>query len=278
MKGKKFANVDGHNIAYSIEGEGAPILLVHGITTYSFIWRNMIPDLAKEFKVIAVDLLGCGDTEKPPDADYSISAQADLLAKFPDVLGIERVHLVSHDIGGGIGQIFAVRYPDKALTLTVINTVGYDYWPVQPITSMRIPILREIGMAALDHGFLKLLVRRGVYHKERVTDELMQLFRAPLKTREGRQGFLRLAKCLNNRNLMDIADDIKDIKTPTLIIRGDKDPYLSPEISERLHKDIKGSKLIIVHSGSHFIQEDEPELLTNYILDFIKKSSNRGIG
>lgn len=276
MSKKEFATVDdGFRLAYTMEGGGEPVLLVHGITTYSFLWRNMIPDLAKAFTVIAVDLLGCGGSDKPPEADYSISAQADLLAGFLDVLRIEKVHLVTHDIGGGIGQIFAVRYPVKTLSLTLINTVGYDYWPVQPITSMRIPILREIGMAALDHGFLRLLIRRGVYHKERVTEELMDLFRAPLRTRDGRQGFLRLAKCLDNRNLMDIAGDLKKIKTPTLIIRGDADPYLSPEISKRLHENISGSRLIIVPTGGHFIQEDEPGLITRYILEFVKEVTGK---
>ncbi|RMF90438.1 MAG: alpha/beta fold hydrolase [Methanobacteriota archaeon] len=275
MTEKRYAEAEGVRLAYISKGRGEPLLLVHGITTYSFLWRRMIPGLAKRFKVIAPDLLGCGDSDKPPDRSYSISAQADLLARFLDALGIEKVHFTGHDIGGGIGQIFAVRYPERTTSLVLINTIGYDYWPVQPITSMRIPILRELGMAALDRGFLRLLVRRGLYHKDRVTEELMDLFRAPLRTREGRRGFLRLAKSLDNRHLMDIAGDLKRMKTSTLIIRGDADPYLSPEISERLHRDIPGSKLIVIPTGGHFIQEDEPELLTEHIIDFIREETGK---
>ncbi len=277
MKAKQFVTVKGHQLAYVAEGKGEPILLVHGITTYSFLWRNMMPRMAKDHGVIALDLLGCGDSDKPGDGDYSIKEQAGMVASFLDELGIERAHVVSHDIGGGIAQILAVHHPERVRTLTLINSIGYDYWPVQPITSLRIPILREFGMAALDHGFLKVLVKRGLFHKERATDELMDFFNAPLKTKEGRLGFLHLARALDNRHLTEITGGLKEMDIPTLIIRGDADHYLPPDIALRLHKDITGSKLIIVPTGSHFIQEDEPELLTGYIIEFIKAAEKEAV-
>jgi 2-hydroxymuconate-semialdehyde hydrolase len=272
MSIKKTVKAGGYVVSYLEQGTGTPLLLVHGITTYSFIWKDMIPGLSSGFRVLAIDLLGCGDSEKPQDASYSISAQTDLVSDFMDALDIKKVHLVAHDIGGGIGQIFALRYPDKIGSLTLINTIGYDYWPVQPITTMRIPIFREIGLAAIDHGFFKLLIKRGVYHKERVTDDVVGLFKAPLKTPEGRRGFLRLAKHLDNRQLMEIEKDIKKLTLPVLIIRGDKDPYLPADISQRLQRDIKGSKLAVVETGGHFIQLDEPEMLVEMITQFIKAS------
>jgi len=147
--------------------------------------------------------------------------------------------------------------------------VGYDYWPVQPIISMRIPLFRQVAMAAMDLGIFKTLIRRGIYHKERVTDELMELFWKPLQTREGRQGFLQLAKCLNNNDLMSIADSLRNLKMPVLIIRGEADPYLGSNIAERLHSEIKGSHLEIVKTGGHLIQEDEPDILVDLIGKFI---------
>jgi pimeloyl-ACP methyl ester carboxylesterase len=265
-----FIDIDGFKIAYYSHGQGEPMLLVHGITTYSFIWRNMIPSLSEKYNVIAVDLLGCGESDKPTGVDYSIAAQAAILGKFMDKLYLKGVHLVCHDIGGGIGQIMAVKYPERIKDLVLINTVAYDYWPVQPIITMRIPFIRQVAMASMDLGIFKTMVRRGTYHKERVTDELMVLFWKPLQTREGRQGFLQLAKCLNNNDLMSIADSLSNLKMPVLIIRGDADPYLGANISERLHSEIKGSHLKIVKTGGHFIQEDEPDLLTDLIAKFVR--------
>jgi pimeloyl-ACP methyl ester carboxylesterase len=274
MVDSQFVEVDDLKIAYHRHGQGEPMLLVHGITTYSFIWRRLFPLLSENFDVIAVDLLGCGESDKPSGVDYSIAAQSEILRKFMDKLGIGKFHLICHDIGGGIGQIFGVKNPELLQTLILINTVAYDYWPVQPIITMRVPFVRQIAMSMMDFGFLRILVRRGLYHKERVTDELMALFWKPLKTREGRQGFLHLAKCLNNRNLMDIADSLRDLKVPLLIIRGDADPYLSADISGRLHREIKNSRLEVIKTGGHFIQEDEPELLVRLICEFTKGNEN----
>jgi len=270
MNNIKKIKLRGFNIAYHQSGGGEPMLMIHGITTYSFIWRKLIPELSKKFNVFAVDLLGCGDSEKPHGVDYSINAQADLISDFIDKMGLGPVHLVTHDIGGGIAQIMAVNTSRLLKSMTLINPVAYDYWPVQPITGMRIPIIREIGMALLDHGFFKILVKRGIYHKHIVDDELMELFYAPLKDKTGRYAFMQLAHSLNNRNLMDIEAKISKIELPTLLIRGDGDVYLTEEITARLHREIKNSRLIHIPTGGHYLQEDEPKLLVKYIDEFIK--------
>ena len=265
----KYAEIEDFKIAYHRHGQGQPMLLVHGMATYSFIWRNLFPQLSKYFDVIAVDLLGCGDSDKPLGIDYSIATQTEIIRKFLDKLRIKEVYFIGFDIGGGIGQIFAVKYPERLLKLVLINTVGYDYWPVQPITSMRIPIVRQFAMAVLNFGLFRNLIELGFFHREKVTDELIYLFQKPLRIKSGRDSFLHLASCLDNRQLMDIQENIHGLELPVMIIRGDADIYLSPEISERLHNSIKNSKLERIKTGGFFIQEDEPDILINLIIDFL---------
>ena len=263
-------SVSGHQLAYHREGTGEPALLVHGITTYSFIWRRIVPLLSAQYDVISVDLLGCGESDKPLDVDYSIKHQTDLLSEFVAQLGISTFHYVGHDIGAGIGQIFAVRYPEHLFDLTLINTVAYAFWPVQPIIAMRTPIIRQLAMATLDFGTLKLLVKRGIYHKDRVTPELMDLFGMPMKTREGRKAFLHFAECLNNQHLLEIEEALREMRLPVLIIRGDADFYLSSEISHRLHQEIPGNKLVRIATGGHYIQEDEPQQVVDNMMCFFE--------
>lgn len=270
----KTCEVYGSRIAYLRSGKGEPLILVHGITTYSFIWRNLIPDLGKKYDVIAIDLPGCGSSDKPLDISYSLKSHSQRLNEFVKTLGIDKFHLVCHDVGGGIGQIFAVNYPDKLFDLTVINTVAYDFWPVQPIIAMRTPIIRQMAMATLDMGAFKLIVRRGLYHKERVTQELMDYFWEPMKSKEGRKAFLHFAKCLNNQDLMEIENDIKKIDLPVLIIRAKGDVYLNETISQKLHEEIVQSKLILIETAGHFIQEDEPEMLVSNICNFFDENKN----
>ncbi len=145
-------------MAYRRSGSGEPVLLVYGITTNSFIWREIIPSLETGFDVIAVDLLGCGESDLSLDLDYSINALAELLAAFIHELGIGPSHFVGHDIGERIAQILAVRHPNPLRSLTHINPVGYNFWPVQPIIAKRTPILRQMVMSTID---LPTLILRG---------------------------------------------------------------------------------------------------------------------
>ncbi len=257
--------IDGQLLAYHQEGSGETILLVHGITTYSFIWRRIVPLLRDRFRVISVDLLGCGDSAKPLNVPYSLPHHCHILSQFIDCLGNAPVHFVGHDVGGGIGQLFAVRYPEKLRSLTLINSVGHDFWPVQPIVAVRTPIIRQLAMASLDIGAFRLVVRRGMYHKEALTEELMEHFWKPMRNREGRRAFLHFANCLNNQHLVEIEEDLHRIKLPVHIIRGDADLYLSEAIALKLRSDIPGSILTRIASGGHFIQEDEPEVLASAI-------------
>jgi len=261
--------IRGHDLAYHRQGKGPPVLLVHGITTYSFIWRKILPILAEHHDVVAVDLLGCGDSEKPLNVSYSIANHVELLHEFTQELGFGPFAFIGHDIGGGIAQRFAVIHPERLTRAAVINGVAYDFWPVQPIIAMRTPIIRQMAMATLDMGAFKLIVKRGVFHTERVDAQLMDHFWKPMRTREGRKGFLHFAESLDNRDLMSIATDLRLTQVPFLIIRGMDDVYLSAEISHRLHEEIPGSRLLEIPQAGHFIQEDQPDLLARVLDEFI---------
>jgi len=267
----QYSTVDGHHIAYQRSGNrgGEVMLLVHGITTYSFIWRKLLPHFEKEYDVIAVDLLGCGASDMPLDVSYAIKDHADRLCTFMQQLGVQHFHFVGHDLGGGIGQIFAVHHENMLVSLTMINMVAYDFWPVQPITAMRTPIVRHLLMSALDLGMMRLLVKAGLYHKEKLTDTLLALFWKPLRTKEGRKAFMHFARCLDHHNLTEITDELQQLQVPVLIIRGDADPFLEATIAERLHQGIPTSQLLRTPTASHYLMEDEPDWAAEHILSFI---------
>lgn len=265
----RFVEVEGHKLAYHRAGSGETVILVHGITTYSFIWQDVAP-LLEDYDVIAIDLLGCGESDMPLDVSYAIQDHADRLFEFVQALGIEKFHLVGHDLGGGTAQIFAVRHPEMLDTLTLMNSVGYDFWPVQPIAAMRTPVVRQLLMATFDLGTFQIVVRRAVFHKELVTDALMAQFNKPLATSAGRQAFMHFARCLDNHNLTDIAAELRELPVPTLIIRGDADPYLSAKIAEQLHAEIPNSTYLRFPTAGHFVQLDEPAATAEALIGFFR--------
>lgn len=268
--GKIACDASGHAMAFHRQGAGESIIFVHGITTYSFIWRHILPLLSSDFDVIAVDLLGCGDSDKPLDVSYSLKDHAERIYAFAKNLGIHKFHFVGHDLGGGVGQIFAVRHQEMLYDLTLINTVAYDFWPVQPITAMRTPIVRQLLMSSLDFGTFKLIIRRGIHHLDKIDRELLDLFNKPMQTSEGRKAFLHFAKCLDNNNLMEISKELAALKIPVLLLRGDADVYLSAAIAEKLNVEIKTSQLSRIPTGGHFIQVDHPEWIASELLRFYR--------
>ena len=272
---RRTITVSGQQITYLTAGTGEPVFLVHGITTYSFVWGGVIPLLAADYQVFAPDLLGCGNSDKPLDQSYALKDHARRIQEFAAALGVQKFHYVGHDLGGGIGQILAATHPELLYDLTLINSVAYDFWPVQPIISMRTPIVRQLMMASLDLGAFKLIVQRGMYYKDKVTPELMAQFMQPMQTSAGRKAFLHFARCLDNHDLMSLEQDLRKLPLPVLIIRGEADVYLRNLISEKLEREIAGSKLVRIATGGHFLQLDEPELVAQTILDFLKSQRER---
>ncbi len=273
MTAYQFCHINGQKFAYRKSGQGPPVILLHGITSYSFLWESLAAYLEDDYTVYRPDLLGCGRSAMPLDRSYALQAQADYLAEFIDQLQLERPLLVGHDLGGGIAQILAVRYPQRLSRLVLMNPVGYDYWPVQPIRIMRTPVVRQFLMALTDRRVMGLVVQRGLYRKERLTPELLELFYQPFTHTAGRKAFLHLARCLDNRDLTDIADKLPSLTAPTLILWGLADPYLSAEIANRLHRDIPGSRLETFADASHFLMLDAPRWVAEQIHFFAQENN-----
>ena len=182
--------------------------------------------------VIVVDLFGCGQSDLRTDISFSLANHARFLMILLDKLNIDDFHIVSHDVGGGIAQIMSATQPQRIISATLINTVAYKFWPVQPIIAMRTPIIRQLAAATLDAWSLKLIVKRGLYHTNSFTNELLELFKAGIQSKAGRKAFLHFAHSLNNEDLTSISDQLHQINVPFLIIRGAADVYLSSAITQ----------------------------------------------
>lgn len=137
-------------IAYLDHGEGTPVLLLHGCPFSSCVWQNVVPVLETDHRCLAPDLLGLGDTETPPDADWSVRAQAEMVVGFLDALGLERVHVVGHDQGGAVAQLLAAHDPDRVDRLVLSNAEAYDNWPSpheRPyVRATQLPVLGRLAV------------------------------------------------------------------------------------------------------------------------------------
>jgi pimeloyl-ACP methyl ester carboxylesterase len=268
---KSFAATGPGRIAYVATGEGEPILLIHGMPTSSYLWRRVLSLLAPYFSVFAVDLMGFGDSDKPEDADLSIVAQAQYLGALMDAVGWESGVVVGHDIGGGIAQLIAINEPTRVSRLVLIDTIAYDSWPVPEIERLKDPAWDEIIKSLdLTKGFRKAL-EQGMYHRERVDDELVSHYVEPFRDPEGRLAYLRCARALRTEDLLSVMEDVERLEIPTLIIWGESDSFQRLEFGERLQRRMRKAELIVLSKAGHYTPEDGPEEVADLIQDFVER-------
>ncbi|WP_166260637.1 alpha/beta fold hydrolase [Marinobacter salicampi] len=269
----QYAQVDGHSIAYLEQGEGPPVLLVHGIPTSSLLWRNIIPSLARSHRVIAPDLLNYGKSDKPRDADVSIRAQCKMLLGFMNALGIRKADVVAHDIGGGIAQLLAVGSPERVNRLVLADAVCFDSWPIPEFKPLQAPGAEEQMSVAEFEQMHRDFLPKGMHDQNAATPELAEMILEPWKGEKGKQAFFRNLRRLNPEYTLAIADELKHLPHETLILWGKHDAFQKPEYAEKLRDAIPNAQLEWVDSA-HWITEEQPEEVANILNRFLARELN----
>jgi pimeloyl-ACP methyl ester carboxylesterase len=279
---KNHIQVGTARVAYLDDGDGPPLLLLHGCPFSSYIWRQVIPLLRPHFRCIAPDLLGLGDTETPPDADWSLPAQAATVVGLLDALGIDTAHVVAHDHGAATAQLIAADQPSRIRRLVLTNAEAYDNWPSRDelpfIRATQLPVVGTLVMWAWARpALLRYALRSGhaVYDPAVLTPELLRGYIAANLADRHRRGKTRrfLAGQLdpaNHRATTDALPGLRAFDHPTLIIWGRDDPHFGPEWAHRLRNDIPGAvRLELLPRTGHLLMEEHPDDLARLVLDFL---------
>lgn len=265
--------VEGHRLAYLDEGNGPPVLLIHGIPTSSLLWRDIIPALAKTHRVIAPDMLNYGKSDKPDNADVSIAAQARLLIGVLDALGIRRADVVSHDIGGGVAQIIAVRHPERVKKLVLSNAVCFDSWPIPEFKPLQEPGAEDKMSLKAFIEMLRGFLPQGVRRPESLSPAAVEIIMEPWSSEDGKRALFRNFRRLNPEYTQAIADELKYLDHNTLILWGREDPFQKPAYAERLRSTIPNAKLIWIDDAAHWIMEEKPVEVAAALKAFLIKGS-----
>lgn len=268
-QGKRRVRVFVGDIAYLRKGQGPPVVLLHGIPSSSYLWRDIINPLAEHFDVLVPDLVGYGDSDKRLDADLSVAAQARYMVAFMESLGIHRAAVIGHDIGGGIAQLIAVDEPARVAKLVLIDSIVDNAWPIPEIARLKEPAWDQI-MVGLDlRAGLRKGLEAGMTTPGRVTDELVDEWVRPFSDLPGRRAYLRAARALHNRDLVSRSRHIQEIEVPTLVLWGANDRFLEPRWAEQLQGKLRNAKLQVIEPGGHFLPLDRPDVVSQAVTEFL---------
>lgn len=257
-------------VAYQDEGEGFPVVLMHGIPTWSFLWREIIPLLSAGRRVIAPDFLGHGYSDRSDRFDRSLTAQVEMILALLDHLGLDQADFVGHDTGGGVALILGIKHKARVRSLVLSNIVCYDSWPIDEMLALGDPGLRSAPVAEVKAMVLDGLAD-GVHRRERLTDEFREGILAPCSDEEGKLSLIRNAVSLNTNQTMELVDRHCEIVAPTLLLWGAEDPWQTIADAERLHEEIPGAALEPVPDASHWLQQDAPSEVAQSIERFLDR-------
>jgi len=268
---KKFVQTDGVSLHYEQEGLGKPLVFLHGLPTYYFLWRNLVPALTYGNTVYNLDLMGFGLSEKPQNLTYSLDTYVGQLSKFIENFHLDNPILVGHDIGGVIVATYALRNPGKVRKLVLMDAPLYSAAPPLAVRLLR---TRVIGDLFTGDWFLKRFLRGGVVKQEAMTDTMLNDYLKPYHDDPGAR--VALLKCVRELNLRpslesEIQATLGKIQAPTLIMWGAEDPYVPLDFAKKLKDDIPNSELYVVLQSGHYVQEERPEDVRAALKEFIDK-------
>jgi haloalkane dehalogenase len=256
-------------VAWTDLGRGDPVILLHGIPTWSYLYNDVIPLLAETARVVAPDFLGHGYSDKRDFFDRSLRAQTDMILRFMDKLGLARASFVGHDTGGGVALIMAIEHPERVDRLVLTNVVAYDSWPIDDMIALGNPNWRAKTPKEVA-DFLAWGLPDGIYNQDRLTEAFKTGIVAPYSDEEGKISIIRNASSLNTNHTTMLVEKHGEIRSPTLCLWGVHDPWQTIRDGERLSREIPDARLVRVENASHWIPHDTPEIFSEEITKFLE--------
>ncbi|MGK8503515.1 alpha/beta fold hydrolase [Nocardia asiatica] len=253
---------------YTRTGTGSPVVLVSGGGLWGYSWRDVIPALAAEHTVYAVDLPSQGFTElRRADFAYDLPAMSQAIATFLDAVGLQRTALVGHSWGGAWSLFFAEQHPDRVQRLVLLDSPGLDAEkaPVTPLFTT--PVLGELATDLTTRSLYADNIRGTFHNKHLVTEEVIDEFYAPFSRPANRAGFLSLWRNLDYR-LTDAG--LARVTAPTLVVWGGADTWLPVSQADGLAARIPNATATVLPNCGHTVHEDCPAQTNPLLTAFLR--------
>jgi cis-3-alkyl-4-acyloxetan-2-one decarboxylase len=271
----QYLQLGENNLHYLDEGQGQPILMLHGNPTWSFYYRNLVHTFSEKFRTVVPDHMGCGFSDKPQDYPYTLEGHIQNAYKLIRFLDLKNIILVVHDWGGAIGFGLATRYPELFDKIVILNTAAY---PSQHIPK-RINLLRQGKFGEWLTRKFNLFAWPATFMT--TTKTLPRAIKAgyllPYDSWENRVAVSRFVQDIpmeethpTFKTMNDIAHKLPELKHPKLILWGGKDFCFNRHFFEKWVEIYPDSDAYWFGNAGHYVLEDAADEVAAKIWDFIK--------
>jgi len=282
----EFVNVNGIRMHYITAGKGPLLILLHGFPQSSYAWRHQLPALTHHFQVVAPDLRGYGQTEKPRNvSDYRTSQLTADIVGLIHALGHESAHIVGHDWGGVVAWKLALEYPEVINRLVVLNA-PHPHIFSRVLRSSRkqimrswyifffqIPYVPELVFKLFSKKLLNSLFRGSSIRKDTFSDVDIEKYHQALTEPGAITAALNYYRAAFHKVPTEEKSEKKNkkIAAPTLLIWGEADTALGKELTYGMEQQFEGPFHIqYIPNCSHWVNEEQPELVNRALIDFLK--------
>jgi len=288
----RFITIDGHEIHYVEEGQGDPILFIHGNPTSSYIWRNILPRVARETgrRGIALDLLGFGKSDKP-DVSYDLRLHERIVDGFIEKLGLKNIVLVLQDWGGPLGTYYAVHHPGNIQGIALMETFLWNMaWEDFGSFKAGFKLFRSpVGylMNQVMNVFVNKLLPGAVLNKKNMTEEVMGHYRAPFPTIGSRKAIRTFPQLIpiecepadSLAFIEELGEKLPSLTTPVLWIKAEPGTIITKDSEYHLLMLKQKLPQLVVNDfgpGLHYLQEDDPGKITDLLVGWIRETVLKG--
>jgi 3-oxoadipate enol-lactonase len=265
---KHTAQINGHRLSFASEGsENAPVVVLsHTLASAAEVWGYQLPVLRHRFRVILYDIRGHGESEATGDS-YSLEELATDVVRLLDFLSIERAAFVGASLGGMIGQVLALTAPARLSALVLCATGSKADEGMQANFDERIETVRRKGMESQVQPTLgRWFSPEFLQSAPRTADWIADLIRATSP-----DGFVGCCRALQK---LDVIGQLKEIRTPTLVVAGEKDQGFPLSVAQAIHERIEGSELQIVSGAAHLAIVEQAHRFNEILLPALLRSDD----
>ncbi len=272
----RYVTIDGIRTHYVECGTGTAVVLLHGLSACLWNWWRNLPELAQHFRVIAYDLKGCGNSDKPRGS-YTVDACAAQLLGLLDHLGIRRAALIGHSMGTRIALHTAIVAAPRVETLVLVSPSCYPQTSGRPISLLTLPGVGELYAWAVYAGRVEQVVRstlRFCMHPSAIVDDEDVYWNMQMNVRQKRrfaQAYLRYVRQMQFHKPWTQARRYSQISAPTLIISGDSDRYVPVAHCHQLAGVLPNAQLELWADTGHLPHTERPDRFNTTVCMFLQR-------
>ena len=277
------AYVNGVRLHYVTQGAGPLLVLLHGFPEFWYSWRYQIPALAKHFTVVAPDMRGYNESDKPNGvANYHIDRLTGDVGGLIQAFHTERAVIVGHDWGGGVAWAFAANYPHMTQQIVVLNCPhpgAFQKALKENRQQLRrswylfyfqLPWLPELGLRLFRRRFIEQAFRGMAARKEAFPEEDLYKYAEALRIPGSARAAINYYRAAFRHRLRSGVLHLPQISSPTLLIWGEEDMALGKELTYDMDEYFSGRfEIKYIPKCGHWVQQEQPELVNQYLLDFL---------